>query len=121
MNPHDIACAFHDVAQSNLMNGQIKDAEKHFHQAVDQYRRTSDEYSLAFCLFQCALVLRAQSKREAAEDMLVESISLIKKVGIKREDIERVYLNCYIQNLREIYNARAEDKLLRRRLRQAGI
>lgn len=117
-NIHQTAEALHNIAQSYLMEGNIKDAETYFQKAVEMYKKTLDEFSLAFCLSQYALILRNKSKREQSEQLLVEVIKLSKNLGLRRKDIKNWFLKSYFQNLLEIFNEQAEAKALKQKLEQ---
>lgn len=117
-NIQQTAEALHSIAQSYLMEGNIKDAETSFQKAVKMYKKTSDEFSLAFCLSQYALILRHLSKREQSEEMLVEVIKLSKNLRLKRKDMKNWFLKSYFLNLLEIFKEQAEAKALKRKLEQ---
>ena len=116
LNIHEVASVLHSIAQSYLMEGKPDEAETHFQEAIELYKKTEDEYSLAFCMSQYALILRHQSKREDAECVLMEVIKLSKKLKLKRKDVKRWFLECYFQNLLEIFNGKAEVKELKKKL-----
>lgn len=110
--------ALHSIAQSYLMEGNVEDAETYFQKAVEMYKKTLDEFSLAFCLSQYALILRNKSKCEESEQLLVEVIKLSKNLGLRRKDIKNWFLKSYFQNLLGIFNERAEAKALKQKLEQ---
>ena len=53
----ETATATHSIAQSYLMEGDLLHAEIYFKKSAELYRKTSDKFSLAFCLAQYALIL----------------------------------------------------------------
>jgi hypothetical protein len=101
-----------------MMEGKLNEAGLYFQQACELYRNTNDEYSLAFCLSQQALILRHQSNRDIAEKLLFEVIKLSKKLNLKRKDTKNWFVKSYFLNLLTIFNAGAEARELKYKLEQ---
>lgn len=120
-NIQEVAGALHSIAQSFMMEGKLEDAEMYFQKAVEVYKKTEDKYSLAFCLSQYALILRYQLKREHAEKLLVEVITLSKDLGLKRKDTKNWFLKPYFLNLLETFNERVEAEMLRKKLEKEWL
>ena len=114
----ETATSLHSIAQSYLMEGNIGQAEAYFQRAVELYRKTPDEHSLIFCLGQYALILLHLSKREQAEELLVEVVRMSKNLGIKRNDIKNWFLKPYFYALLEVFNEPMEALALKKKLEQ---
>lgn len=121
LDEHSVAVATHNLAQSYLMEGKLSEAETFFQKAIELYKKTVDQHSLAFCLSQYALILRHQLKREESEKLLVEVVKLSKNLGLKRRDLKNWFLKPYFHNLLRLYNARKEAEILKKKLEQNWI
>jgi tetratricopeptide (TPR) repeat protein len=115
---HTTATAIHNIAQSYMMEGNLDEAEIYFQKASELYRATNDEYSLALCLSQYALVLRPQLRKKEAEVLLVEVVKVSKKLELKLKDVKNWFLKSYFLNLLQIYGEKTEAIELRNLLNQ---
>ena len=120
-NIHETATSLHSIAQSYLMEGNISQAETYFQRAIELYRKTPDEHSLMFCSGQYASILIHLSKREEAEELLIEVVRMSKTLGIKRSDIKNWFLKPYFYALLEVFHEPMEALALKRKLEQEYV
>ena len=116
---HETAIAVHNVAQTYLVDGDLDRSIENFEKAMDSFRQSNDSHSLAFCLGQCALALRHKARREVAESMLVEVVSIARTLKISRRDTIRWFLKPYFYNLVHLFKAYDEARILRNTLDRA--
>lgn len=115
---HENAEVAHSIAQSYLMEGRLEEAEIYFQKAIQAYEQSNnaDYAGLAMCLSQYAVVLRFQSKRDYAEELLIKVVKLSKNLGLNRQDVKSWFLKVYFLNLFEFFDGAIEARTLRKKL-----